>query len=362
MAYPVTTRACPPQTMYVLPSCDVHEPYGQRLLRKVLSDGLDLRCGCRPTRSSPLSFRRGTSGRLHPVKRPNTEGEHSYRCPHGPGGGSLSASLGLPSASIREVQGRIELNLQALFSVPAPPPGGTGGTWQGLREDHLPRVYSLAWYLLYEAGLTYWTPDSRDPWQALQRATRNIGIAGSKDSLETRMLLPTGICGNSSKANWRKLYRVLPKGRKERATLLFASLLPPAGGPRYTLLGDLGADLELRLFNNRLGATLAKCVAAASHRAAGRPVLVVGSVKVKNNMAAGASNPRLHKRIDQFVLIPVADVLAPTPTPKKWDELEFARRASKAYCVYPEDDAILSLRCRPSIKQVAEHSMAGAAE
>lgn len=345
MAYHIRSRAHPNKTEDVLARCDVPESDGQRLLARAGGGEIELHCGCRSTLSSPLLVRPGRSGLLHPMKRAGTEHEHSFRCPHGPSG-DLSLALGLPNGSIREVDGRPELNLRALFAGPAPEPSGKGGKWQGKRADHLPRIYSLAWFLLTEAGLTSWMPGSkRDPWLALQRATRAIGISGTQDSLENRLLLPITVSGNSSKANWAKLYRVLPRNRRCLGVALFATLLPQTG---CTKLADLGVGLGVQHW--RLADALAKCAAGRCQHQGGRPVLAVGLLTAKADRSDSRGDPMIHRRVEQLALIPVASNLVATPTPEKWAALERAERNKEPYFVHPEDDAIIAMRCTPRSK------------
>ena len=350
MPYHACTRIAPFKTVWTIPRCLISQTDGQDFIHHSQAGDLDIRCGCRRTLSSPLGIRPSKHGTLFPYRSKSSEGEHSNRCVHG-ANTDLAASLGLPDGALKAVDDQFVLDFKVLFGDEEDANSSGSGTWQGKRANHLPRIYSLAWFLLSEAGLTTWTvhDNARNPWRDFQSSARAIRIAGQRSTLEECMLFPADVSNNGIMENRRKLYGAVPTKPRRVGTLLFAALLPESGVSEDPQQADLRDQLGvyLTIYPDLFGRAMSQCRAAHRHHQARRPVLMVGMATVKDIRVKGAQKPVIRLRAKHLALIPVGDGLAPTPTEVHWNALDAAVRTGGSYFVAAEEDAIVAMRCSP---------------
>lgn len=345
MSY-VTTIPHQPRELGYLPRYMTRTPEGQRFMSDAHRDGLQIRCACSSSLSSPLVARKLADGRMFLARLPNTEHEHSPRCPHGDVA-SMTGSFGMPHGSLSTKSGQLLIDFDALFPDPPREPARSGGMSHYEAPNHGKHMYSLAMFLLVQAGLmTYGRRNQHvNPWKCFQGFARSIRVAKAQSTLEERMLLPSEVYQQSRNVNFAKLTRAPQKkstGRVTAGRVLFVSVLPP-GKEAWTLGRELALKPSLGVHLTVGPRVLARAwsmfSAAEDHHVLGRPVLAVGMATVQDKRPRGAPTPVIRTRVTQLALIPVGHSLRPTPTSKHWQALQAAVAGVTTYRVEPEEDA-----------------------
>lgn len=354
MPYQSSSPNNPARTLETLPRALISAPEGQEFIRRALRNQYQIRCGCRPVASSPLIVHKYSSGNLHLARRKGTEGEHSPRCFHS-GIGNLAAALGLPNGSVVERDGELVIDFGLLLATDNSS-SGTGGSWPG-EANHCPRLYSLGWLLLEEAGLNQFGnqgPTER-PWATLCRALHamraaHFGSASASNPLEQCTLLPLSAYDADRNPNQAKAKRAAGRTRKNGrpvvGQVLFMALLPETrltttNEPYAQLRDQLG--IGVAIFSEVLGKAQRQCQEANGSFEAGRPVLAVGIATVK------VAGKWLDICATQLALIPVGSALTPTPTESHWHELDAAVESRSPYFVEAQEDMVIALRCSPKL-------------
>ncbi len=302
-----------------LPHSLISTEEGQAFLHDARCKGLDVRCACKPSATSPLIIRGRSAGPLHLARQDYTCNEHSLRCRHA-NPTRFAAAQGLPKGSLTiDDDGRIEIDLGLMFTA-APRSSGSGGTYQHVPPNRGRRLRNLASFLLDHAGLTPQDLEShdRDPWRVLLAATRTIRVAGAQENLEGRLLMPFSVYNFQSKkkVNVAKVLTIARNAPKSARTVLgqvlVAMLLPADGRARSVGTAfDVSSLFGLRRLHIppfALTRAWSESSAAEAHHRAGQPVLAFGMATARGSLA------HVDLAVEQLALIPVDSRWASAPT------------------------------------------------
>ena len=313
----------------------------QYWLRNAKRDGLQLRCDCTGTLSSPLHTRRDATAALRPFRSEETEHEHVLTCIHGDSA-RIAGAYGAPGGSIAVRDGVISVNFDLLFADDEESSGG-GGEWQGSEKDRGAALRSLLWLLLDQSGLHCSLPERQlgDPWDVLLREAKSIKVSRRGGTLTLADVLLTPVHAHPEWHGKRNYAKLCSAAATTKRVLVACQL--PALGRDYDRrdIVDLSHPLDLRM--NVSPALLARALGqaqfAGQRHAGNHPVLAFGSASAK--MPKGRS---AMARMNQLILMPIGPGLLPLPTQQHVDRFARSLETGASFSVAPNDDPLIAMR------------------